>query len=135
LRKLHDLGLAPAPAAAVLLQLGRERWGNAVPAESCPFVPSLAPNRTAPDYRSLLRGADWYFGWKVTGLTIMQKRKLKKPRTKPDEKRESEQKVRRISFECVVQMGLGTGSPHLPAPDLLSSASSDSSDSLSHAFS
>lgn len=26
LRKLHDLGLAPAPTAAVLLQLGREQW-------------------------------------------------------------------------------------------------------------
>lgn len=26
LRKLHGLGLAPAPTAAVLLQLGREQW-------------------------------------------------------------------------------------------------------------
>lgn len=43
--------------------------------------------------------------------------------------------MRKISFQCIMQMGLGTGSPHIPAPYPLSFASLDSSDSLSHAFS
>lgn len=46
-------------------------------AESYLFIPSLAPNQTAADDRSLLLGAAWYFDWKVTGLTIMRKKKKK----------------------------------------------------------
>lgn len=77
LRKLHDLGIAQLPQQLCFCSWGGSDGENTVPAESYLFIPSFAPNQTAPNDRSLLRGAARYFGWKVTGLTIMQKKKKK----------------------------------------------------------
>lgn len=67
-------------------------------------------------------------------LTIIKKKKKKLKTPTPNQKGRVK-KTRKIFFSCIMRMGLGTGSPHLPAPDPLSSASSGSSNSLSHAFS